>query len=83
MFAMNILNSVMRNRTPVPQVVPTPVGGIQLEWHEKDVDLEIHVTAPYETELWFKDHRTGAVISTELTSDLSPLQTAIQTLTDR
>jgi hypothetical protein len=83
MFALNVLNSVMQNRTPLPQVVPTPVGGLQLEWHEKNIDLEIHVTAPYEIELWFQDHLTGDMVSVELTSDLSPIQTAIQTLTAR
>ena len=53
----------MRPRTPVPQVVPSPVGGVQLEWHEKDIDLELHITAPYECEVWFQDHRTGERVS--------------------
>jgi hypothetical protein len=83
MFALNILNSVMQNRTPLPQVVPTPVGGVQLEWHENNIDFEIHVTAPYEIEMWFEDHSTGDIVSTELTDDLSPIQTAIRTLTAR
>jgi hypothetical protein len=83
MFALNVLNSVMQNRTPLPQVVPTPVGGIQLEWHEKNIDLEIHVIAPYEIEFWFEDHLIGSVVSRDLTSDLSLVQTAILTLTAR
>ncbi len=28
-------------RDHAPQVVPTPNGGLQLEWHESGVDLEI------------------------------------------
>jgi hypothetical protein len=82
-FALWILNAVMRPRTPIPRVVPSPVGGVQLEWHEKDIDLELHITAPYEWELWFEDHRTGERISTELSNDLSDLVRPISELTSR
>jgi hypothetical protein len=82
-FALWVLNAVMRPRTPVPQVVPSPVGGVQLEWHEKDIDLELHITAPYECELWFEDHRTGKRVSRELSNDFSPLTGPIAELTSR
>src|ERR1700687_5677311 len=73
MFALYVLNDVMRPRTPLPQVVPTSVGGIQLEWHEKGVDLELHVTAPYQCELWFQDRTDAGTppVSLELTDDFS------------
>jgi len=85
LFALEILNSVMRPRTPLPQVVPSSVGGVQLEWHEKGVDLELHVTAPYEWELWFIDHMDPAAqpISLELTNDFSALERPITLLTSR
>jgi hypothetical protein len=82
-FALLVLNAVMRPRTPIPQVVPSPVGGVQLEWHEKGIDLELHVAAPYECELWFEDHQTGERLSTELSTDLSPLARRIDELTSR
>jgi hypothetical protein len=82
-FALRVLNDVMRPRTPVPQVIPSPMGGVQLEWHEKDIDLELHITAPYECELWFEDRRTGKHVSTELSSDLSVLAGPIAELTSR
>jgi hypothetical protein len=71
LFALSVLNDFMRPRTPVPQVVPSTAGGVQLEWHQKGVDLELHITGPYRCELWFKDHRTPDVdpISIELTDD--------------
>jgi hypothetical protein len=31
MFALSILNDVMRTRTPIPQVVPSGAGGVQFE----------------------------------------------------
>ena len=85
LFALEILQGVMRPRTPLPQVVPSSMGGVQLEWHEKGIDLEIHITAPYQWELWFQDHQDPNTppISLELTDDLSPLRRPIQLLTAR
>jgi hypothetical protein len=83
-FAMLILESIMMSRTPVPQVVPTAMGGVQLEWHENDVDLEIHVAAPYHCELIFEDHRNpDQSFETEFSGDFSPLKKPIQVLTSR
>jgi hypothetical protein len=85
MFALSVLNDVMRTRTPIPQVVPSSVGGVQLEWHEKGVDLELHIVAPYQCELWFQDHRhpNDAPISLELTDNFSALLKPIELLTTR
>lgn len=30
-------------QTPVPAIVPTPAGGIQLEWHQDALDMEIEL----------------------------------------
>lgn len=83
MFALWVLGSVMRPRTPVPQVVPSSVGGIQLEWHQKDIDLEIHVSAPFEVETWFQDRRGGQPVAEELSNDFSALARPIEELTTR
>jgi hypothetical protein len=53
MFALIVLNDVMRTHTPIPQVVPSGTGGVQLEWHQKGIDLELYIAAPYQCELWF------------------------------
>jgi hypothetical protein len=84
MFALSVLQDVMRNRTPVPQVVPSAAGGVQLEWHQKGIDLELHVTAPYQCELWFQDHNSiDPPVSMELTDDYSALLRPIELLTIR
>ncbi len=83
MFALNVLKQVMLPRTSLPQIVPSSVGGVQIEWHEKDIDLEFHVTAPYEGEVWFQDHRAGITSSKLVSDDLSELQAAVRTLTLR
>jgi hypothetical protein len=56
-FALSVLNSIMNTRTPLPQVAPSSVGGVQLEWHEKGIDLELHIIAPYDCEVWFRDNQ--------------------------
>ena len=39
--ALDSLFAVMRDSTPLPSVVPTAKGGIQLEWHSRRFDLEV------------------------------------------
>ena len=85
MFALSVLNDVMRTRTPIPQVVPSAAGGVQLEWHEKGIDLELHVAGPYRCELWFQDHHQpqSAPLSLELTDNFFALLKPIELLTTR
>jgi len=84
-FALEILQRVMRPRTPIPQVIPSAAGGVQLEWHEKGVDLELHITAPYQWELWFRDLQdpNSQPVSLELTDDFTELKRPIALLTTR
>jgi len=42
-MALNALMMVMESRSPAPTVVPTVEGGVQLEWHQNDIDLEVEV----------------------------------------
>lgn len=78
MFAMVILQNVMKQSTPEPSVVPSSTGGVQLEWHLNRIDLEIHVLAPYQGEIWWTDHTTGAESTVSLGKDLSVLDEPIK-----
>jgi hypothetical protein len=82
-FALYVLNTIMRSQTPRPHVVPSSSGAVQLEWHEKDVDLELYIAAPYECELWFEDHQSGEQLSAELSNDFTLLDDPITKLTTR
>lgn len=83
-FALNVINNVMRPLTPMPQFVPTASGGVQFEWHEKGIDLEFHITGPYDAEMWFQDRRSAAPpVSLAITNDLSELVKAVDLLTQR
>jgi hypothetical protein len=41
---LDVLDVVAFPRMPEPAVVPTPEGGIQLEWHIRNLDLEVEVS---------------------------------------
>jgi hypothetical protein len=84
-YAMAALSTIMKPQTPLPQVVPTSVGGVQLEWHENKIDLELHITAPHKCEVWFRDNRDPSAEpkSFDLTNNFSVLNEPIDLLTAR
>jgi len=85
-FALSVLNSIMKPRTPLPHVAPSSVGGLHVEWHEKGVDLEVHIIAPYDCGVWFCDSQDPSApsISDKIsTADLGVLTEPINLLTSR
>jgi len=81
--ALSLLLGVMRDNTPVPSVMPTSRGGVQLEWHMRDVDLEIEFETPSRIQGFFEDRRTGESWQADLSADVSPFVRAISTLSER
>jgi hypothetical protein len=53
---LQFLDSVMSDSMPVPAIVPTSSGGIQLEWHTRGVDLEIEFTPSGLVHVYYLDH---------------------------
>jgi hypothetical protein len=43
--AIRLLLEAMEDSTPAPNVFPTNQGGIQLEWHQGGIDLEIEISS--------------------------------------
>ena len=39
--ALRVLLDVVPPGAPVPYIVPSPAGGIQVEWHERHADVEL------------------------------------------
>lgn len=72
-FALQILVSFATAALPLPSVVPSPIGGIQFEWHTPDIDFEIHVGAPYDVEFLFEDRKSGEAFSDVLSDDMTAL----------
>lgn len=69
-------------QTPPPQAVPTIRGGVQLEWHDRGIDLEVEVHSPFRFEVFYQNARTGEVREEDLMTDLRPLRNWIELLSE-
>jgi hypothetical protein len=58
-FALRLLESVCDSTTPAPSIVPGPSGDLQIEWHLKSGDIELHVRAPNDVHAWRETLSTG------------------------
>lgn len=58
-FAAQFLLQTLEPDGPAPLVVPLSYGGVQLEWHENGIDLEIEVEAANRIFVSFEDRETG------------------------
>jgi hypothetical protein len=48
-----------RGRVAAPQIVPTSAGGLQLEWHQDGVNLEIRFDPTEPVQVYYRQRRTG------------------------
>lgn len=76
------LNKFMPRVVAKPSILPTPEGGIQLEWHCGGWDLEVEFSPDGPAEYWGKDHIERQDINgpVELHEDLT---LALKTLSGR
>jgi len=51
-FAFELLKRVCKASTPAPSIVPLPSGGLQVEWHQDDLDIELTIQTPNTVEVW-------------------------------
>ena len=54
-----ILGQIMQPDSPAPSVVPIGDGGIQMEWHRRQQDLEIVLAADDAPQFYYKNRATG------------------------
>lgn len=57
--SLSVLALIMQATSPAPSVVPLRDGGIQLEWHRKQQDLEIAFPADAKPEFLYQNRGTG------------------------
>jgi hypothetical protein len=57
--SLSILGQIMDPASPAPSVVPLGDGGLQLEWHRNQQDLEIVLPADELPQFYYKDRRAG------------------------
>lgn len=80
MFALQVLSDVMSESVPSPFVVPVSTGGVQFEWHQNDLDIELYIAAPYDSELSVHDLTSGEREVIRLTADFGALIRHLQRL---
>ena len=83
--AMDLVQSLgrfMSVNTPSPAILPTPQGGIQLEWHTGGWDIEIEFVGGGRCIYWGQDHRSDTEITGGL-QDLGQLRNALAVMTAR
>ena len=82
-LALDLLFAIMQKTSPLPSVVPTSCGGVQLEWHTGGIDLEIEIEPAGSIDVFFCDQQTNREWEGSLGSDYSALTDAINSLTER
>jgi hypothetical protein len=63
--ALAFLERMMQAPTPRPQMVPTSQGGVQLEWHERGIDIEIEFYPDESVGIAFEDEELKQEMSKE------------------
>jgi len=82
-FAAKFLRETLEPDGPVPQVVPLSYGGLQFEWHEKGIDLEIEVEAPNRIFVSFEDSKTDEELEGEFSTDYTEVMHVMRILESR
>lgn len=57
--SLSFLGLIMNTDSPAPSVVPLGDGGLQLEWHRKQQDLEITFAADNNPQFFYQNRITG------------------------
>jgi hypothetical protein len=71
--ALRLALEIIRSDTPPPSFGPTTSGGIQFEWHENEIDLEVEVESLSEFAVYYLNDRTGEERELTLRHDLRDL----------
>jgi len=66
--ARQLLRAIADRDTPMPSVVPTSSGGVQLEWHASGIDLEIALQTDKPPHVFFEDIRTHQQLEFEMSA---------------
>ncbi|MBI3680891.1 MAG: hypothetical protein HY235_10900 [Acidobacteria bacterium] len=76
--AIQVLASLMNTETPPPAVVPRVQGGIQLEWHTKEIDIEVYIDSPEKVSFFAEHAKSGENIEEPLASHEHELKVWLQ-----
>ncbi|HEX5483393.1 MAG TPA: hypothetical protein VFZ08_12280 [Terriglobia bacterium] len=78
--AVPLLFQLMTDDSPSPSTIPTSMGGIQLEWHQQGIDLEITIPPIGLVTAFVHDDATGEEWELGLSDTLSRVKQIIMEL---
>lgn len=81
--AFELIALLMEDQTPMPSIIPTPKGNIQLEWHTRGIDLEIEVVSSTLLHVYYEDIVKNEEKENTLHTDLRELTKLITRLSER
>jgi hypothetical protein len=67
-----------QDQISLPAVIRTQAGGIQFEWHRKNLDLEIEVGPNGQGQAYLEDAAVGEPIEADLAEGLGRIQAALE-----
>lgn len=85
-FAKNalwLLYDLMSNETPIPSLIPTPEGHLQIEWHTRGIDLEVEIESAASFHVSYEDKKNNQEWEGDLQYDVTQLATFIRELSTR
>jgi hypothetical protein len=60
--ALDIVVRALLTGAPYPHITPLSSGGVQVEWHEPDVEIEVAVDRKGVVTVWCNDSQTGSEV---------------------
>jgi hypothetical protein len=80
-FAISLLRRISQPHTPAPVIIPLSSGGLQIEWHHDEAQIELIIRAPYNVEVWTADpHADPDGQEVHLTTDFTSILPIIHKL---
>lgn len=79
--AMRLLVQIMKEDSPVPCVVPTAEGGVQLEWHQGGYDIEVEIASPTQISAFVEDAKSGEELEIDVKREQDRLRELLRKLT--
>lgn len=83
MFAFRMLESICRQDTLAPQIVPGPSGDLQIEWHTPQGDIELWVRGPNNVHAWREMYESEEGEEIDLTTDFSAVSEWVKEVTEK
>ena len=60
--ALDIVVRALLDGAPYPQITPLSSGGLQIEWHEPDMEIEVSVDRQGGITVWCNDSQSGTEV---------------------